>query len=303
MLDFFRRYRELLVVAALLVLPLLLYVSESKEPAARGPLDRALVTLASPIQKAIVYTVEGAQDLWQEYLWLVGVQEENLRLRRKVLRLTALEVRAQELEAENVRLRALLGFRARVQSEAVAAPVIGVGTQPALARTLRLGQGEAAGVRPGDAVVTHAGVVGRVVAVGPGWSDAMLLADPSSAIPVLVARSRARATVRGTGDLDRAVLEHALRTDDIQEGDLLVTSGTGGVFPKGIPVGRVTGIERKAYGMFQLAEVIPAVDLARVEEVLILLGSPQGTAPAAVGMSAGFDHAKGSEGREEEAAP
>ncbi len=280
MLDFLRRYRELIVVAALLVLPLLLYLSGRKPEPDRNVFDRVILAIAAPLQKAVVSAAEAAQDLWHGYVYLVGVEEENVELRRRLLRLEAQVQRAEEIARENDRLRALLDLGRRSTRRAVAAPVVGVGTNPGLVRSIRLGQGEAAGVRVGDPVVTHAGVVGRVVSAGAGYADVLLLADPNSAVPVIVARSRARATVRGTGELSRAVLDHALRTDAIQEGDLLLTSGTGGIFPKGLPVGRVSDVQRKPYGMFQRATVIPAVDLSKVEEVLVLAaGAP---APAKV---------------------
>jgi len=160
------------------------------------------------------------------------------------------------------------------------ASVIGVGVAPGLARTIRVGRGQGAGVRVNQPAVTPLGAVGAVVAVGAGWSDVLLLADPNAATAAQVVRSRARVTVRGTGALDEATLENALRTDDVIEGDLLVTSGTGGVFPKGIPIGRVSGIERGTHGLFQRARVIPVVDLGRLDELMILKGDgpPDGLA-------------------------
>lgn len=272
MLGLIRRYRELLTVAALLVLPLLLFLSGAKEPVHRNVLDRAVLTVFSPVQKAVVWTVEGAQDLWYGYLDLVHVRSEDLDLRRENLHLRGEVAKLEELRQENERLRRLLSFQQSVDRPVVVAPIIAIGESPALSRVVRIGKGVQDGVAEGQAVVTPEGVVGRIVAAGTGWADVMLLADPNSAIPVQVSRSRARATVRGSGALDEARLEHALRTDDLSEGDLLVTAGTAGVFPKGIPVGRATGVERKAYGLFQHAGVVPSVDLARLEEVVVLIG-------------------------------
>ena len=281
MLDLIRRYRELLAVAALLVLPLLLFLSESRAAGERNVFERGLVTVFSPAQRAVVWTVNGAQDLWFDYVDLVHVRQHNQRLRREVLRLEGEATAQQELRQENRRLRGLLDFRRTMGTRSVAAPIIAVGGDPALVRTVRVGQGTSAGIGPGQAVVTPAGVVGSVVSAGPGWADVMLLADPNSAIAVQVSRSRARATVRGTGDLGQARLANALRTDDIAEGDLLVTAGTGGIFPKGLPVGRVTKVTRKKYGMFQAALVVPAVDLSKVEEVLVLTGPHRSAAARA----------------------
>ncbi|MDF1566273.1 MAG: rod shape-determining protein MreC [Deltaproteobacteria bacterium] len=265
-----RRYRELTVVVLLLVVPFLLFTAGSKAPGKRNAADRAVLWLSSPIQRAVVWTVEGVQDLFHNYVYLVGVEDENEQLRRKVLRLQGEVDASQEIAVENTRLRRLLDLSREDGLPPIVAPVIGVGVTPTLARTLRLGRGKEGGIRVDQPVVAPEGVVGSVVAVGQGWSDTLLLADPNSAVAAQVVRSRARVTVRGTGALDEAVLENALRTDDIVDGDLLVTSGTGGIYPKGLPVGRVTGVTRGQHGLFQSAKVIPVVDLARLDEVMIL---------------------------------
>jgi rod shape-determining protein MreC len=105
-------------------------------------------------------------------------------------------------------------------------------------------------------------------------ADVLLLADSNFAVPVRVQRSRARAKVVGQGARYRPVLAQALRTDDFQDGDILVTSGTDDVFPKGLVVGRVTNVVKPNYGMFLTAEVEPASDVSKLEEVFVLIGLP-----------------------------
>jgi rod shape-determining protein MreC len=270
MLSILRRYRELLVVVALMALPLLLFLAGTKEPGEQGPVDRAILTVFAPVQKAVFWAADGVQDRWYGYVWLVGVRDQNMALRRENLRLTGEVGVADELREENERLRRILGFQQRLGEEAVAAPVVAVGARPAFSRSVRLGRGTRDGIRPGDPVVTPEGIVGRVVAAGSGWADVMLIADPNSAVPAIATRSRARATVRGTGEIGAARLDHAARTDDIAEGDLLVTAGTGGIYPKGLPIGRVARLQRRPHGMFQEAEVVPVVDLSRLEEAIVL---------------------------------
>ncbi len=270
MLSILRRYRELLVVMALIALPILLFLAGKTEPGERGTVDRAVLTVFSPIQKGVFWVVDGAQDIWFNYVYLVGLKEENIELRRESMRLMGEVGQWEEVSRENERLRRLLGFKDRIDKDAVAAPVIALGTRPALSRSIRLGKGSRDGIAPKDPVLTPEGVVGRVVAVGSGWADVMLIVDPNSAVPTVTSRARTRATVRGTGKIGAAVLEHASRTDDLEEGDLLVTSGTGGIFPKGLPLGHVTSLERRPYGMFQRATVVPVVDLSRLEEVIVL---------------------------------
>ena len=132
-----------------------------------------------------------------------------------------------------------------------------------------LDKGSADGVRKGMAVVTPLGVVGQVVAVTARTAKVLLLADPNNGVDVLVQRTRARGIVSGSLD-NGTILKYVKRSEDIQEGDRLVTSGFDGVFPKGIVVGTVIKARKQTLGLFQHIEVMPAVSLARTEEVLIV---------------------------------
>jgi rod shape-determining protein MreC len=123
-------------------------------------------------------------------------------------------------------------------------------------------------------VISAQGAVGRVVQAAPTFADVQLLVDPASAVAVRVERSRARANVVGTGNDRRAKLEYALRSDDIEEGDSLVTSGTDGVFPSGLPVGHVSEVQRKTSAAFLHAQVVPEVDPRHLEEVLVVIAQP-----------------------------
>jgi rod shape-determining protein MreC len=119
-------------------------------------------------------------------------------------------------------------------------------------------------------VVTADGVVGIVQRVTGSFADIVLITDPNSKIAVKVQRSRVRATATGKGESRALRLENALRTEDLQEGDQVVTSGTDGVFPPGLLVGRITSLQRRNYGMVQSADILPAVDMTKLEEVLVI---------------------------------
>jgi rod shape-determining protein MreC len=138
-------------------------------------------------------------------------------------------------------------------------------------------------------VVVGEGVVGRVHEVTGSTADVLLLTDRNSSVAVRVERSRARANVRGTGSPDGCRLEYALRSDDMKDDDLLVTSGTDGVFPPGLPVGKITGLNRGGQGLYQRADVKPMVNMTRLEEVLVLVaGEPSaGEAPRAAAAVGG----------------
>jgi rod shape-determining protein MreC len=121
-------------------------------------------------------------------------------------------------------------------------------------------------------VVTLGGVVGTVQRVAGSSVDVKMVVDPNSAVDVVSERTGARGIIRGTGDLTKYLLrvEYAERTDEVDVGDLVVTSGMGRRFPKGVPVARVTRVVRRDFGIYQEVEAMPTVDFSRLEEVLIL---------------------------------
>ncbi|HEY6003774.1 MAG TPA: rod shape-determining protein MreC [Anaeromyxobacter sp.] len=271
MLALLKRYRELILVAVLLLVPLGVFFAHAKQPPERSALDRAIVWLATPIEKAIGWTARTALSGWDGYVALRGSHREAAELRKRV---QELEIERQQLlgdRAEAERLRRLLSFvEETTERRYLGARVVGVRLGTAGLQVLTIDRGSDDGVAKHMPIMTSDGVVGRVLAVAGHSADVLVLSDRNSSIAVRVERTRARANVRGLGKPDAAKLEYALRAEDIIEGDALVTSGTDGVFPRGIKVGKVTQLERTAHGLFQEARVVPAVDVTRVEEVLVV---------------------------------
>lgn len=271
MLALLKRYRELILVAVLLLVPLGVFFAHAKQPPERSGLDRAIVWLATPIEKAIAWTVRTAISGWNGYVSLRGAHREAAELRHRV---EDLEIERQQLladRAESERLRRLLAFSEETtERRYLGARIVGVRLGTTGLQVLTIDRGSDDGVGKLMPVIVADGVVGRVLAVAGHSADVLTLTDRNSSIAVRVDRTRARANVRGLGKPDAAKLEYALRSEDVIEGDALVTSGTDGVFPRGIRVGKVTQIERSAHGLFQEARVVPAVDVTRVEEVLVV---------------------------------
>ncbi len=230
-----------------------------------------MVWLATPVEKAIGWTLTGVTRGWSGYVALRGAHDRAGKLEAQV---QALELERQQLLAERAeaeRLRKLLAFaQESPERHYVGARVIGVRLGTAGRQLLTVDRGSNDGIARLMPVVVADGVVGRVNSVSGSTADVLVLTDSTSSIAVRVDRTRARANVRGLGKPDGAKLEYALRTEDMIEGDLLVTSGTDGVFPRGLPVGKVTQLNRTGHGLFQDARVIPAVDVTRLEEVLIV---------------------------------
>lgn len=276
--TFFRRHRELLAILALLVLPLVVYVSHADVPSVPGVARRAVVWVTSPVQRVLVWSVSGVQDLWYGYVDLRDTRERNLALMTDTQRMKTLELKMVELEAENARLRRLAAYaESRPETRLVAAPVIGWGVDSRF-KGIRLGRGSDDGLQPGMPVVTPDGLVGRVAQVFPSAADVLLVTDPSSAVAVMTQRTRARASAAGTGDPSTLRLDYLGRNEDVEDGDLLMTSSAGGLYPKGLRVGRAVGVMSGSYGLFKTAQLEPSVDFSRLEEVQVVMD----TGPTAV---------------------
>jgi len=272
-----RRYREPLFVALLLALPFTVFAVKAKQKLALNLADRVVISVTAPFEKLIVGAVHVGQDAWHDYLALGSVREENFRLRRELVRERAQTSAFAETKAENDRLRRLLEYTDKQgPMRSLVAPVVAVGASPH-SHVLRIARGSEEGVHRGMPVVAPDGVVGTVALTTAHYADVQLIVSPTSAVPALNERTRARATVKGTGDQARCKLEYGQRTEEWHDGDLLRTAGTIGFFPQGFPIGRLVNVSKKPTGMFVSAEVLPAVDFARLDEVIVVL-DPQDAA-------------------------
>ncbi|NPB08904.1 MAG: rod shape-determining protein MreC [Thermodesulfobacteria bacterium] len=221
----------------------------------------------------------GLRSLWRKYLWLVGVAEENERLRREILQLQAELARLKEKEKAYERLARLLKVSSFVEGEVVEAQIIGkpLGSWQAM---VVINKGIKDGVLPEMPVLSAAprkgaALVGQVVAAEDHYAKVLLLLDPSSAVDVLVQRSRQRGILRGQGK-DVCLLDYVPAEADVRENDLVITSGFDGVYPKGILVGTVKRIyPGRLKGLFRPIEVEPAVDFESLEEVVVLQKKPK----------------------------
>jgi rod shape-determining protein MreC len=288
-----KRFRDLVLVAALLLVPLGVYFAHAKRPSERSRLDQLVIAVTAPIERGVAWAVGGVLDAWHGYVDLRGIREHARSLARRVNLLELERLDQERLRGENERLRRLLAFAQDQRSlDVVGARVVGVRLDPKGLQLVTVDRGADAGLQRMMPVVVAQGIVGRVHSVGRDSADVLLLVDRNSSVAARVERSRARANVRGTGDPDRCRLDYALRSDDLVDGDQLVTSGTDGVFPRGLPVGKVARLEKQGQGLYQRADVVPAVDVTKLEEVLVVTSpvrregpdvepAPQAKAPSA----------------------
>lgn len=223
------------------------------------------------IQRAVSGGAGGVSKLWEDYVGLVSVEEENDALRREVAQLQ-LEVQQERALGQRVRgLEELLEMRREVTFSSVGARVIGGDATPYF-RTITIDRGLGDGVRYDSAVLSPDGVVGRVVRnPGARASRVQLLIDRNAAAGALIERNRVAGLVRGDDNLLR--MEYVSNLDDVREGDVVVTSGTDGIYPKGFPIGEVELVERGA-GLYKTIHVRPAVAFSDLEDVLVLVREP-----------------------------
>lgn len=269
MLSVLKRYRELLVVGFLLLYPFATFLSRGGKAREPNALDRGVLTVSSWIQSALGFGVDGAVGAWQGYVALRSVRTENLLLRQQNARLLTQVHALEEASLENERLRKLLSYAEATPGTEIAARVVGVNPVSTLL-SLRIDRGADHGVQRNMPVVTADGVVGHVERVTAGYADVVLLRDRNTVVGIRVQRSRARANAVGAGKDLALRLDNALRTEDLEEGDVVITSGTDGIYPPGLVVGTLSRVQRNDFGMFQEGEIVPAVDTARLEEVLVL---------------------------------
>lgn len=262
------RYRTpLLLVLILLLVFSVLSLSLKRSPALKK-VQEMVVTMTAPGLEGLEYVGHSAKQLWQGYFYLVGVRQGNAVLQRQLEEYKQREVRFQEAQQALTRLEVLLDLKRQVALPVIGARVIAY--DPTLwSRSAIINQGKAQGVKEGLPVLAPQGIVGRIVAVYPEYSKVMLIVDRKSGADAMVQRTRIRGMLKGKGG-NRCSLEFVPKSADVQVGDLVLSSGLVGLYPKGLVFGKVTAANKKNPGVFQEIEVTPNVDLSTLEEVLVV---------------------------------
>ncbi len=251
-------------------------------------LSKIASTVLMPFQGVLSWSAN--QVLYvKNGIWdIMTVHEQNQMLRNEVDELRTMNIQANEYYAENQRLRALLGYKqTALQFDFLAARIIGRDSAT-WSSTVVINRGTKDGVKENMVVVTEKGLVGHVVEAGPVSSKVQLILDPRSSVGTIVQRAESRMTGIVEGDMDNPTMPKMVnipKTGDVQEGDIVVTSGFGGVYPKGLVVGIVSSLQNDPGGLLKISLLEPAVDFQKLEDVLVIVASreapPQPLTPPA----------------------
>jgi len=281
-LRVFLRYRRTFILSVALLVSFLFMTLQVRQEGPLGDLlERGLVLTATPFLKLYAAATGTASSLWANYVDLRSVRGEKLGLEEEVAALREQVRRLEEAGLENARLRRLLDLPAALGLDLVTAQVIAKDTTNWF-KTIMINKGSEVGLARGLPVIAPEGLVGRVVEVMPGSAKVQLLTDPVSSVGALLKEQRVTGLV--TGDRGQtAIVKYLPLLAEVRVGDVVLTSGMGGAFPKGIMIGTVTAIHRKSGALFQEASVQPSVDFGRLEEVLVITGDRGSGPPGAPG--------------------
>jgi rod shape-determining protein MreC len=264
------KHRNLIVLVAVLFAQVIGLGVQVRTPMDRGSMRLIrlwTITAITPLERVMVHGSDFARSAWRNYFYLRDVRSENQRLRDENARLRLEQVRMAEDAGQARRLQALLKFKEQFISETVAAQVIG-SSGSEQSRVVYVDKGSRDGIKTDMAVITPTGVVGKVMRVFPGTAQVLEINDATSGVGAILEKSRLQGIVRGT-QAGEAMLHYVMVDEKVEAGEMVLTSGGDHIYPKGLPVGRVTQVN-PGTDMFLNIRIKAAARLDRLEEVLII---------------------------------
>lgn len=234
-----------------------------------NPIERVVVEITAPFQNLANNTINATKNIWFKYFDLINTHKENIQLKEQIISLKTENYRYQELLATYRRLQKLLQFTETTDQAVLAAQVIG--RDPSgFFQSIIINKGTDSGLSVNMPVVNEDGIIGRIVSVSDNYSKVLLLIDQNSAVDCIIQRSRDNGIVKGLSS-GACIMDYVLKTSDIRLEDIIITSGIGGIFPKGVPVGKVTDIKDQPDELFMKVKIMPFVDFSKLEEILVIL--------------------------------
>ena len=275
------RQRSGILFLAVMLLHVVLISAQVNSKSGVPVLEAVTFGVFAEVQRATSAGVSGVRGLWSGYIGLRHVKAENDALKRALAESQIALQGQRALADRSLGLERLLGLRAQSTLMTVAAEIIGASATPDF-RTITIDKGTRDGLKQNMSVIAPAGVVGRVVVPSFRASKVQLLIDRNAAAGAMVERSRAQGLAIGAGD-ELLELTYVSEAADIVAGDIVMTSGIDGIYPKGFVIGRIESVERQG-GSYKRIAIKPAVDFTSLEEVLVVL-TPTPAREAAEGVA------------------
>lgn len=255
-------------VVATLGFLIFLVILQVKNPEINGPFRGVLGTVLNPFVYYTKVTADGIGGVWDNYINLVNVRRENEHLKQQVAQAQMENTLLKERVHQAERLKRLLNFKEIFRFDTIACNVVGRNVS-GYAKYLHIDRGLRDGIRMEDPVISFNGLVGRVSEVKETSATVLVILDLNSHVSVMNSRTRAVGILRGDGH-GGMLVDYYDRLDAAKKDDMMITSGLGGVFPKGLPVGRISSATKQNTGLFQKVTVKESVDFSKLENVLIV---------------------------------
>jgi rod shape-determining protein MreC len=266
---FLRNYKSVIIVVFLLIIAGVMLSYNVKYDTGGGFFRKIILEAAAPAQNVLSISIKSVSDAWQRYIILVGLEEKNKNLNKKIDELEAELILYKEGYLEAQRLSKLLTLKNDFNYQFISALVV-AREQASLSKTILINKGSVDGLKVGMPVIAPPGLIGRLIDVSWHVSKVLLLIDESSNVDAMLQRTRLQGIIRGAG-FRGGILKYIIKNQDVKTGDTIISSGMGGVFPKGLLIGQVSYVEKQDNDLFLKIKVAPFADFAQLEEVLILV--------------------------------
>jgi len=268
--TFLGRYKNLVVLAAILFAQIIALAVQVRRPSQAGEtrLIRVwAIASVTPFEKALVHTQKWMRDKWTGYVYLRNVHDENAQLRSEIEHMKLEQARLDEDAKMARRIQTLLAFKEQYLESTVAAQVIGTSGSDQ-SRVLYIDKGSDDGIKPDMAVITPTGIVGKIVQVSPSSAQVLPINDQLSGVGAALKDSRLQGILKGAAN-GTTTLQYIMSDEPVKPGEPVITSGGDRIFPKGLQVGTVASVE-PGKDLFLNIRVIPSARLDRLEEVLVI---------------------------------
>jgi rod shape-determining protein MreC len=263
-----KKYQPIIIACLLVIISIVMVSYSVKRPTSIGFFRKLVLETAAPLANTISSSFRGLNEAWKRYIFLVGMEDENRRLKKENASLTQDIAYYREGYLEGIRLQKLLALKEKINYPTIVARVINR-DQTSIIKTILIDKGTSHGMKVDLPVIADQGVVGRIVEASPHVSKILLLIDVNSNIDSMVQESRIQGILQGASSRGCS-LKYIAKTETVSPGNIVISSGLSGVFPKGLLIGAVTNVDKTDSGLFQKIDVAPFVDFARIEEVMII---------------------------------